>query len=100
MRVSIIVPVRNEAANIRRIVLDLARQDHPISDYEILVIDGQSEDATRDIVRELQQTIPNLYLFKNPRRLASAARNIGVEISQGDYIVIVDGHCRISDTLY
>lgn len=100
MRVSVIVPIRNEAANIRPLLLDLARQDYPLTDFEILVIDGQSTDMTRDIVRELQQTIPNLYLFQNPKLLASAARNVGITISQGEFVVIVDGHCRVHDTLY
>jgi len=97
MRISLIVPVRNEAANIRQTLLGLASQNYDDTDYEILVVDGKSEDATQDIVRELQRTIPNLYLFENPKRLASAARNIGVQNASGEFIVIVDGHCQVRD---
>lgn len=97
MRVSVIVPVRNEAAGIRAIVHGLARQDFPIDDFEILVVDGDSDDATAAIVRGLQTNIANLSLLKNPKRWASAARNIGIEYSRGDFIVIVDGHCQMRD---
>src|SRR5205814_7152299 len=67
------------------------------NNYEILVVDGRSTDGTRNIVRELQQKIPNLHIFDNPKRLASSARNVGVQNARGEYIVIVDGHCEISD---
>lgn len=100
MRVSVIVPVRNEAAHLRQTLLGLAGQDFPAADYEILVIDGRSDDGTPDIVRELQGTIANLYLFDNPKRLASAGRNVGVRNAGGKYVVVVDGHCRIRDRLF
>jgi succinoglycan biosynthesis protein ExoA len=96
MRVSVIVPVRNEAAQIRATILGLARQDFPTADYEILVIDGRSDDGTPEIVREPRSTVPNLRLFDNPKRLASAARNVGVRNAGGKYVVIVDGHCRVT----
>lgn len=100
MRVSVIIPVRNEAKHIARTLRGLAEQEFAVTDFEILVIDGESEDGTRDIVLELLPTIPNLYLFDNPKRLASAARNIGVQHAHGDFIVIVDGHCQIRDRHY
>jgi succinoglycan biosynthesis protein ExoA len=97
MRVSAIVPVRNEAAHIRAILHGLADQQFAVDDYEVLVIDGMSDDGTADIVREFQATNSNFHLFNNPRRLASAARNVGVEHARGEVIVIVDGHCQIRD---
>ena len=97
MRVSIVIPVRNEAASIRRTLRDLARQEFPVADYEILVIDGQSEDSTPEVVRYLQRSIPNLFLLDNPKRLASAGRNVGIRHARGDYIAIVDGHCQVHD---
>jgi succinoglycan biosynthesis protein ExoA len=94
-RVSVIVPVRNEAAHVRRTLLGLVAQSY--ADFELLVIDGRSDDGTADVVRDLQATVPDLYLFDNPKRLASAARNVGVRHARGDFLVIVDGHCRVRD---
>jgi len=100
MRVSVVVPVRNEAACIRKTLLGLASQEFPSHEYEILVIDGASEDGTPAIVAECLLSVPNLHLFDNPKRLASAARNIGVRNARGDFVVIVDGHCQVRDPYY
>ncbi|MFL5330440.1 MAG: glycosyltransferase family 2 protein [Gemmataceae bacterium] len=98
--VSVIMPVRNEVAHIAATLDPLLHQCYDPCRYEILVIDGQSTDATADIVRELQLTNPQLQLLDNPKRLASAARNIGVQQARGDYLVIVDGHCEIRSKHY
>jgi succinoglycan biosynthesis protein ExoA len=100
MRVSVIVPVWNEAACIRETLLGLASQDFPAHEYEILVIDGASEDGTPAIVAECLLSVPNLHLLDNPKRLASAARNIGVRNARGEFVVIVDGHCQVRDPRY
>lgn len=100
MRVSIVIPVRNEAAHIRRPLRGLADQDFPATDFEILVVDGRSDDGTPEVVRELRSTIPNLYLFDNPRRWASAGRNVGLRRAGGKYVVIVDGHCHVRDRTF
>jgi GT2 family glycosyltransferase len=100
MRVSVVVPVRNEAACIRQTLLGLATQDFPAHEYEILVIDGASEDGTPAIVAECQLSIPNLHLLENPKRLASAGRNVGIRHARGELIVIVDGHCQVNDPQY
>jgi succinoglycan biosynthesis protein ExoA len=97
MRISIIIPVRNEAAHLRRTLRGLADQDFPATDFEILVVDGRSDDGTPEIVRELRSSIPNLNLFDNPKRWASAGRNVGLRHAGGKYIVIVDGHCHVRD---
>lgn len=97
MLISVIVPVRNEAANIRGTLLGLARQAFPTGEFEILVIDGRSTDGTPAIVRSLQREIPNLRLLDNPKLLSSAARNVGIRNARGKFIVIVDGHCQVTD---
>src|SRR5262245_61131964 len=99
-RVSVIVPVRNEAAQIRRTLDGLARQESDPSDYEILVIDGSSEDDTVAVVRDIQRVVSNLHLLYNPKRLSSAARNVGIRHARGEFVVIVDGHCEIRDRNY
>src|SRR5262245_54532374 len=100
MRVSVIVPVRNESACLRDTLLGLSRQDFAVDEHEFLVVDGASDDDTAAIVRDLQSTIPNLKLLENPKRFASAGRNIGVRNARGELIVIVDGHCQVRDPQY
>ncbi|WP_020470506.1 glycosyltransferase family 2 protein [Zavarzinella formosa] len=99
-RVSVIVPVRNEAAHLRRTLDGLTNQRFPAEDVEILVVDGDSEDGTPDLVREYQSHHDNVRLFFNSRRLSSAARNIAVLQSRGDFLVLIDGHCEIQNPDY
>jgi glycosyltransferase involved in cell wall biosynthesis len=56
-RVSVIIPARNEEANIARVVRSLAGQEGV---REILVVDDQSDDRTSDILRGLQAEVPAL----------------------------------------
>ena len=39
-------------------------------------------------------------ILDNPKLLSSAARNVGIRESQGEIVIIVDGHCEISDRRY
>jgi chlorobactene glucosyltransferase len=52
-RIAVIVPARNEAANIGRCVESLLAQRYP--DYEFIVVDDRSTDATPRILAELQR---------------------------------------------
>jgi succinoglycan biosynthesis protein ExoA len=92
-----VVPVRNEARFIERTLECLLAQDYDPTRLEILVVDGQSTDGTPDIVARISQNHANLRLFHNPRRLSSAARNIGVRNARGEVVVVVDGHCELKD---
>jgi chlorobactene glucosyltransferase len=56
-RVSVIVPARNEEANIARVVRSLAKQQ---GIREILVVDDQSEDRTAEVLAGLESEIPRL----------------------------------------
>lgn len=56
--VSILVPARNEEANIARLVRSLLAQDYP--DFEILALDDNSSDETGRILREIAETNPKL----------------------------------------
>jgi succinoglycan biosynthesis protein ExoA len=99
-RITVIVPVRNEAAHIRGTLEQVLRQEYDPAAFEVLVVDGRSTDATPEIVRGLQAAYPNLQLLDNPRRLSSAARNIGVRHARGELIAIIDGHCEIVNPHY
>jgi cellulose synthase/poly-beta-1,6-N-acetylglucosamine synthase-like glycosyltransferase len=48
--VSVIVPARNEAVNLPRLLASLAAQDYPL--FEVFVVDDASTDATACIARE------------------------------------------------
>jgi succinoglycan biosynthesis protein ExoA len=95
--ISIIVPVRNEAKFIERTLHCLLSQDYDAARFEVLVIDGESSDRTADIVARMARQHLNLRLLHNPRRLSSAARNVGIRYARGDVVLLVDGHCELKD---
>jgi len=93
--ISVIVPVYNEAKHIESVLDELMAQEYPSERIEILVIDGRSTDKTRELVENYARKYPNIHLLDNPKRLASAGRNIGINAAKGNIILIVDGHCII-----
>lgn len=90
--VSVIVPCRNERRFIAALVESLAANDYPSDRREILVIDGMSDDGTRDVLRELHGRHPELRVLDNPERITPAALNRGIEAARGDIIIRADAH--------
>ncbi len=97
MMLTILVPVRNEARFIAATLDALASQDFPRDEYEILVVDGRSEDSTREIVTEWIAAHPEVQarLLDNPGRLSSRGRNVGVQAARGRWIAVIDGHVHV-----
>ena len=99
--ITVAMPVRNEERFIGKVIGELLAQDYPKDRYEIIVADGQSTDATRDIVHKAANSsaVP-IKLIDNPRRLSSAGRNIGIQNGRhdGDIVAFIDGHCIIGDS--
>lgn len=90
--VAIIIPTLNEERFISRCLGSVLAQTYPVELMDILVIDGGSRDRTREIVRAMQTTHANIRLMDNPRRIQSAAFNIGVQQSDSPYIIRMDAH--------
>jgi succinoglycan biosynthesis protein ExoA len=95
--VSVVLPVRNEAAHIEAVLGDVLAQEVD-APFEVLVVDGRSTDATREVVGRVAARDGRVRLLDNPARLSSAARALGVKEAQGDVVAFVDGHCHLPGT--
>lgn len=95
--ITVVMPVRNESRFIADTIVQLLRQDFPAKCYEIIVVDGMSDDGTREIITEIAQQHPQVRLLDNPARGSSAGRNIGFKNGKGNIVLVVDGHCYIPD---
>lgn len=95
--ITVVMPVRNEARFISETLGQLLNQEYPADRYEIIVADGMSDDGTREMVLALAKHHQKLRLLDNPKGLSSAGRNVGFRNGQGDFFVVVDGHCFIPD---
>lgn len=98
--ISVIVPVRNEAAFIADTLQQLLEQRYDAARYEVIVADGRSSDDTRTIVAALQMRYAHLRLVDNPLLWSSAGRNAAVRAARGDIVLLIDGHCELNNAYY
>jgi poly-beta-1,6-N-acetyl-D-glucosamine synthase len=101
-KVSILIPVRNEAANIGALLNDLLLQDYPSDKMEIIVIDDHSTDKTPGLVSAVADKRVHLlcletWLSQQGVTTAFKKRAIeaGVQQANGDFILTTDGDTRI-----
>lgn len=89
--VSVVIPCRNEAKYISYCIDSLlaGSKDIPI---EIIVVDGQSTDDTKDIVLQKSASNHNIRLIENPDRFTPFGLNAGINNASGTYILIASSH--------
>lgn len=90
--VSVIIPCRNEEGFIGKCLDSIIAQDYPRDKFEVLVIDGMSEDRTRKIVKKYNEQFPCVHLLDNCNRITSSALNKGIKAAKGDIIIIMGSH--------
>ena len=92
--VSIIIPCRNEEKAIGRCLDSLIAQDYLKDKLEVLVVDGMSDDGTRQIVKEYAEKYPFIDLVDNSKRWTVFAFNTGVKNTHRytKYITILNAH--------
>ena len=93
--VSVIMPVRNEAQYIERAIASIVRAGEPAASFEIIVVDGMSDDGTRSLVAGLSARDKRILLRDNPQRTVPHAMNLGIRSARGAVIVRIDGHAEI-----
>ena len=84
--VSVVVPCRNEVKSIRATVEALLKSKNV--DVEVLVVDGMSEDGTRDLLDQLCREDARVRCIDNPHKLTPYAFNLGVENALGEFVQI------------
>lgn len=92
--VSVIVPCFNEEKTIALLLKALVEQTYPLVDMEVIVADGFSTDATRQIVADFQAAHLQLVVrvVDNPQRHIPAALNVALKAARGEVIVRLDAH--------
>jgi len=90
--VSAIIPCRNEEKFIGKCLDSVIAQDFPKDNFEILVIDGMSDDKTRETINEYVKKYPFIKLLDNPKKFTPFALNIGIKNAKGEVIVRMDAH--------
>ena len=90
--VSAIVLCRNEEKFIGKCLDSIIANDYPKEKLEILVVDGMSEDRTREIVEKYRKDYLFIRLINNFKKLTPFAFNEGIRNSSGDLVMIMSAH--------
>jgi succinoglycan biosynthesis protein ExoA len=92
MKVSVIVPCRNERDYIEEFIAGVLGQRDLEEDLEVLIADGCSDDGTRELVAAWSQRDSRVIMVDNPQRTTPYALNRAIERSSGEVIVRMDVH--------
>ena len=94
--VTTMIVVRNEEKYIECCLRSLMLQNYPKDRYEILVIDGCSDDKTLEIVHRMIEddntSGVSIRIIKNEKLILAAGWNIGIQNALGEYVVRIDAH--------
>jgi len=88
MKVSIIIPTKNNADILERCLESIHNLDYPKDEVEVIIVDGHSTDGTVEVAKKYGCRV----VYEDVGTIGGA-RNIGVEHSRGDYIVFTDADC-------
>jgi len=92
MMISIVVPMHNEAENVRPMVQEIADATEGFAAREAILVDDGSSDDTAKLIAELQETHEWLRLLQHPKAGGqSAAVHSGVLAAKGEVICTLDG---------
>src|SRR6267378_3559031 len=90
--VTVVVPCRNEEGRIAGCLESILANDYPKDRMEVLVLDGISEDGTREIVAGYSGRYPMVRLVDNPKKHIPAAMNLGIQKAKGETVIKMDAH--------
>lgn len=87
-KISIIVPVYNTEKYISECINSLLSQTY--NNYEIIIIDDGSTDNSYKICKDYEKKHKKIKLYSQKNSGVSSARNLGIKVSSGDFIIFVD----------
>ena len=97
MKVTVAVVTYNAGDTIQHCLHTLLAQDYPADDYEIIVVDGCSEDRTREIVRLVNQETGRIRLIENPGRTIASNRNRALHEARYPFVAFTDADCEVPE---
>lgn len=92
-RVSVVIPAYNEERRIRRCLDSLARQDYPADLLELIIVDDDSSDRTREVAGSYGAMV-----LRNGERNIERGKSIGARAATGDYVLLMDADNSLPGT--
>lgn len=95
---SVIVPTRNRAKLLDKMLNSLLAQTYPVSSFEVIVVDNGSTDKTREIFEKYEDKLGNYYYVYNSSPGLHIGRHAGLNVAKGEIIVYADDDIRAMPT--
>jgi len=96
IKYSIIIPTYNRAKILQKCLKHISELENPIEDWEVLVINNNSNDETEDIVKSFIGKIPQLRYFHTKSPGLHIGRNLGCEKARGEILCYIDDDSFVS----
>jgi glycosyltransferase involved in cell wall biosynthesis len=93
MLISVIIATKNEEKNLEKCLKSVISQSFPAENIEIIVVDNNSQDKTREIAEKYTHNV----FDKGPER--SAQKNFGIRESMGEYFLHLHADMALSENI-
>lgn len=90
MLASIIIPTYNRADIILRSLETWTKQDFPVSDYEVIIVDNNSNDSSPVLITTFIKEHPNFSYLKEVKAGSTNARHAGARIAKSNILIFCD----------
>ena len=92
-RVTVVIPARNEERAVAACLDSVLAQTE--RSLQVIVVDGDSEDRTADVVRDYAARDPRVELLHNPQRTVPYSMNVALAAARAETLVRVDAHATV-----
>jgi glycosyltransferase involved in cell wall biosynthesis len=89
MKLSVILPVYNNEQTLRAVLNSLRTQSY--ENFEVMIVNDGSTDDSQNIINEYVQADRRFHSIEQKHLGTSAARNVALSMSQGEFVTFVDG---------
>ena len=93
--ISVIVPIYNSEKYLRKCLMSILNQTY--KDIQLICVDDGSQDGSRNIIHTLMKTYKNIDYLYEDNSGPSSARNKGLSLAKGKYVMFVDSDDYITD---
>ena len=94
MILSVVIPTRNRAPLLQRVLDSLLVQSYPADLYEVIIVDNGSKDQTASVCGLFSKQFPNARYYFDDRPGLHVGRHVGMREGQGDVLVYADDDIR------